>query len=107
MGTKRTPLNRAVKHKITPELLAKFIVAREIQDADDNDRWEEANGRRREYLDLLGDIDKALQRAPWQLSPLNVTPGDRVAKMATLRDRDYEGAVEIRQALDHYAQGGQ
>lgn len=52
MSTKRVPIRRTMKNRITPEALAVWLVLREIaEDPTDRDEYEPV-GRHREYMDL-------------------------------------------------------
>ena len=49
MATKRTPLNRGPRHRITPEAVEAF---RAMQAADTDEEWTEAHGRLHDALGL-------------------------------------------------------
>ena len=47
--------------KITDEMVAVYATLMEIVDVGDEDFWEEDGGRRREYLDLNGELHRQLK----------------------------------------------
>jgi hypothetical protein len=105
MPTNRTPINPSIKYRITPELVAKFVVAREIMDADDHESWEERGGRRREYLEMWSAIQMAFNIAPWETSPLDINPHVQPKPHEISNNwKDYHTAKEIRLALDEAAE---
>jgi hypothetical protein len=63
MPSKRKPIKRAAKRRITPEAVALLRRIVEIQEA--GDTWEEQGGRRREMLDATRELGAA-HRCRWR-----------------------------------------
>jgi hypothetical protein len=73
MTTKRTPIRRSARAKLTPEIMAMWHTLREIRAAG-NDREYEPLGRHREFVQLNCDLCKAL--GGWwgtMIFPIDVT----------------------------------
>jgi hypothetical protein len=103
MSTKSTPIARATKSKFTPQVVAQFITACEIYDAEQDQLPEEKGGRAAEYHDLHMAIHMALGREPWHTNLLSVDP-DRIPTANDLKGiRDYAGARALRLALEQAA----
>lgn len=72
MATKRRPIERPFRARITPELIELWRRIRAIQAADLDEVWEDAGGRRREYLDATVELHGGLGLTPWHDSPAEV-----------------------------------
>ncbi|TQF30903.1 hypothetical protein [Bradyrhizobium sp. UNPA324] len=70
MPTTRHPINRPPHARITPEAIALFRRALAIEACDDQSFWEEDGGSRREYLDVVDQLYRALGLQAFDLSPL-------------------------------------
>jgi hypothetical protein len=83
---------------IDDETVALFCRARAIQHTALDQIWEPI-GRRREYLDLVAELDDRLGRRPWQEGVMNVTP-DMEVDAPEDEVRDERGAIRLRRALE-------
>jgi hypothetical protein len=72
MPTRRTPIGRHARSRITPQAAALFRLCLEIQETGCDQFLEEDGGRRREFLDAHSDLGRLLGLAPWEASPLDV-----------------------------------
>jgi hypothetical protein len=70
MTTKRTPIRRATKARVTPEIIALWLKLKEIVADETCEEWE-PEGRRREYLDTSKALRQALGIPPWGSNPIN------------------------------------
>jgi hypothetical protein len=75
MSTKRTPLRRDAKARLTPETIALWVRLEAIQAAGDHNEWEPL-GRRREYLDGNKALCGSLGLWWGYTSPLNAVTAD-------------------------------
>ena len=96
MPAKRTPLKRPQRTRITSEAVEAFIRAREIQDSEDADCWEDEGGRHREMLDAISALHRALGLRPWEYSPADVGDNPR----PTWANDSWEQAQELRRLLE-------
>lgn len=106
MATNRTPINRATKAKITPQMVALYHLLSEIFDDDDHRTWEEDGGRRREFLGANSLLDALAHRAPWQTSVIDAIfhcPDGPPAWERNTAERDWAGARSIATALEEAA----
>ena len=71
MATKRIPLHRATRSRVTPAALQLYQRCREIEATGCNEFWEQDGGRRREYLNAKGELRRTLGMFPHQFSPLD------------------------------------
>jgi len=97
MPTTRTPIPRSTKYRITPEMVALFRRAREIEAADNHNFWEAEGGRKREWYDISVELHAMLGRKLWQTDVIDAdsdTPPDWVDA------DDWGEAREIRRKLD-------
>ena len=72
MTTKRTPIRRNRRARLTPETVALWLVLREIQDDPMGNEWEPV-GRRREYLDGIKELCRRLGLWWGSTNPLDAT----------------------------------
>ena len=96
MPAKRTPLKRQQRTRITSEAVEAYTRAREIQDSEDGDCWEDEGGRRREMLDAICALHRALGLQPWEESPAEVGGNPR----PTWANDSWEQAQELRRLLN-------
>ncbi len=99
MTTKRTPLRRDARARITPELVALWLKLKAIREAGEHEELE-PDGRRVEYLDALHALDRALGIKPWQESPVDVDGPEPPAHMRQHQQDSWRRAWELRQALE-------
>jgi hypothetical protein len=102
MSTKRTPITREQRPRITDEVVDLFRRARSIARIGEHEISERDGGRRREYLDLCVELDEALGRRPWMECVMDVTPADLELQWAD-SIHDMAGAVALRRALEALA----
>src|SRR5215212_1953002 len=101
MTTKRTPLRRDARVRITPEMLALWAKLHEIAAEDGGyDEWE-PGGRRREFLDTSGELNRALGVKPWEQCPFFTDgPEPPAHKRDPWRAALWTKAWDLRCALD-------
>src|SRR5690242_1476622 len=73
MPTKRRPIARSTRPRITPELVELYRRCLEIIEAGQDEAWEDEGGRRRELLDAHVALMSGLGLRPWHYSPLWVS----------------------------------
>jgi hypothetical protein len=104
--TKRTPIARSTKTKITPRVVARKAVALQEEDGATN-RWEEDGGRRREYLNLCHKLHLALGRKLHEACVTETVgqdaPHPTILRQGAERLRDWMAARDIRRKLDQAA----
>jgi hypothetical protein len=98
MPTKRTPLKRDLRVRITPRTIDLFVQIEQILDAGLDDIWEDEGGRRREYLDKAFELHRLLGRDPCQTQVQWIT-GPAPPPFNREEIHDHEGAWLLRQAL--------
>jgi hypothetical protein len=75
MTTKRIPIRRDRRARLTPETVALWIVLREIEDDPDGKEWE-PEGRYREYLDGTNELCRRLGLWWGHSNPLDATTAE-------------------------------
>ena len=95
MPTKRTPIGRDKKSRITPESVALYRQLREIFDNGDDEQWREACDLRRKLNQLLGRSQPWLNSVFWTIASEQCAhpPG-------TGSYQDWPTALALRKALD-------
>jgi hypothetical protein len=73
--TKRRPINRPVRRRITPEVVELFATGFDIAVAGADKTWEAQGGRRREFLDTCNALDAALGLSVDERGPLSCHDG--------------------------------
>lgn len=104
VSTKRVPLRRSLKARITPEVVASWRRIRQLEaeGADDYD-----SGQRREYLDACSELHLLLMLKPWETTPEWAThPEPPAYRQTPDRRDDWHRAYELRQALEAAARAG-
>ncbi len=99
MTTKRTPLRRDARARITPELVALWLKLKEITGAGAHEKLE-PDGRRVEYLDALHALDRLLGMKPWQVCPLDAVTAEPPSHLQQHRLDSWRRAWELRRALE-------
>jgi hypothetical protein len=92
--------------QITPEMIALFRKACDIEAAGDHERWENEGGRRREWHDTAVALHSALGRTLWQHDVIDVydgAPPDWAVKNGLECIGDWEEARDIRRRLEELA----
>lgn len=87
------------KFQISDEAVELFGHARALQLRPGYDEWEEAGGCRREYLDTWKALHLALQRAPYEASPLDVDEDDQLPGVGDCYAASIARAQELRRQL--------
>jgi hypothetical protein len=99
MTTKRTPLNRAARVRLSPETLDLFIRLQDIRAAGADAEWEPI-GRRSELLEGSAQLHAALGLRPWDECPLFVDDGPPQAWRDTAEQiAAYTKAQDLRRQL--------
>lgn len=101
MATKRTPLRREQRQRITPEVAALWRRIRQLEaeGADDGD-----SDQRREYLDACSELSRVLGVKPWETPPDGARHPEPPAYMRAPDQReDWRRAYELRQSLEEAA----
>lgn len=75
MPTRRTPLKRVQQNRLSAHAVEAFRLAPDIESENKDQKWEGEGGRRREYLDAVGALHRALGLRPWQITPVDVDDG--------------------------------
>lgn len=101
MPTKRTPVDRPIRARVTPDLVALWRRIMEIREAGLDGTPEREGGRQEEHLDALHRLDRGLGLRPWQDSPVDVPPHGKPPPWA--RRASYETAQIWRRALEEAA----
>jgi len=70
MPSNRTPINRAPRRLITPEMVELFQRCHAMRRERDDLEWEDEGGRRAEYIKLKNLLHRLLGGQPWQLDVL-------------------------------------
>ncbi len=99
MTTKRTPLRRDARARITPELVALWLKLRAIREVGEHEELE-PDGHRVEYLDALHALDRALGIKPWQVCPLDAVTAKPPSHLQQHRLDSWRRAWERRRALE-------
>jgi hypothetical protein len=71
MTTKRTPITRGMKHKITPRAVELFRVARQMEEDPAHYLWPDEGGYRDKYCDVALQLHVELGRMPWDESAVD------------------------------------
>src|SRR5262245_41409584 len=85
---------------ITPEMLAIFNRALEIQSSEKDMRWEDEGGRRREYYNTCTVLHRLLGRMVWMYQVVDVDPDNKPFDLPEADLADWHGAVKARLALE-------
>jgi uncharacterized protein YecE (DUF72 family) len=101
MTTKRIPIRRDVRARVTPELVALWRQLKEITEAGAHEEFEPV-GRRNEFLEALHAMDRAFGIRPWQESPLYAETPEPPAYMRRSEPamEGWRRAWELRCALE-------
>lgn len=103
MTTKRTPIRRNVKPRITAEVLALWRKIQEIEAEGDDRAWEEEGGRRRECMDAHNELNQLLGIRSWQRNPAQVREPEPPKWMTAgnlLAADQWREAWKLRQAIE-------
>ena len=116
MTTKRTPIHRHSRTRITPDAVALFMTAEKhaarYSDCIAGRHCDHPNGRRehcaecRLFVEASGALDRALVLKPWEAGPLDVT-GPSDFRDGTAWADSLGQAWELRQTLKAAAQAQQ
>ena len=100
MATKRIPLKRAIRSRITDQATAAFRLCEEIRAAGDDELFEESGGRRNEFLEAELRLARLLGLKPWHESPLAATTEEPPAWMKDqFSIANWKHAREVRAAV--------
>lgn len=101
-------LAKGRRFAITAEIIDLWVRAKAINDIWQDEPLEADGGRREEYIALLHQLYRALDRKPWQWNPLGVPdngwPGFSVDDY---QRADYLDAQDLRRDLNAAARGRQ
>ena len=101
MPTNRTPIERPIQARITPELVEMYRRCLEIIEDGDDDVWEADGGRQREFHDVSLALHVGLGQKPWDYSVFSVSLNGP-PRSWEYRDR-HERAQQLRRALHEAA----
>ena len=109
MTTKRTPIHRAGRNRITPEVVAAYVATKEHADiydsciggepcrsADPSRHCEEC----RAHIEAHEQLDRLLGLRLWEASPLRVEPGDEERRPGTAWANSVPQVLELRAQLE-------
>jgi hypothetical protein len=89
--------------RITPEAIALFRQLRNIQLAGHDEIWEQAGGRRREFIDGCVELHDQLGRRPWQTDVMDVGADWGLVEDNPIYNHDNAGAIVLRRQLEALA----
>ena len=97
MTTKRTPIRRNARVRITPEIVALWRRLEEIKAAGGDEEWEPVR-QRREFSDTHLTLHRALGLRPWEANPFDVDDGPR-PPYQTCYSGSWEQTQELRRVI--------
>jgi hypothetical protein len=99
-GTRRTPIDRQPRSRITPEALSWFCTARGIEAAGMHKKSKAQGGRREEYLHAVVELDWCLNIMPWSDGIFDVGAGMAIP---CPDEHDTGNAIILRRQLEALA----
>jgi hypothetical protein len=103
MPSKRIPLRRNVRLRVTPEAIRLFKLVENCIETGDHEFWEDEGGRRRQYLDADRDLASIFGLHLGEISPCDLQLRLNAQMPKYMRHlcsaETWPVAVEVRKAL--------